>query len=228
MNILITGANGFLGRNLQLRLSRCKGLNVVCFTRDNTPVDLFHLLDGVDFVFHFAGVNRPLDPDDFVTDNYDLTTKLVDSVEAQILTSGRSISILYTSSIQADLANPYGSSKRLSEDVLNDFSKRTGSKTYIYRLPNVFGKWCRPNYNSVVATFCHNISLGIPVVVNDPAASLSLVYVEDVIDSFVQLMTLGDTAVDPAGFATVTPQYTVTLAELHQQLIPSVIAVTVF
>jgi len=214
MKVLITGAGGFVGKNLQQHLAERKDVEVVCFTRANTEAGRHGLLEGVAFVFHLAGVNRPQDPQEFVTGNADLTAALVQAVEGEMRASGRKIAIVCSSSTQAARDNPYGASKRAAEEALQAFAARTGAAAHVSRLPNVFGKWCRPNYNSAVATFCHNIARGLPIQINDPAAPVTLVYVDDVVERFIQLMDGADAAVDAEGFATVTPQYTTTVGEI--------------
>ena len=214
MRVLITGANGFVGRNLQLFLAERKDIEVVCFTREHAPAQLPDLLRGVDFVFHLAGVNRPQDPLEFVAGNSDLTTALVTAVEAEMRASRKKVPIVYTSSIQAAYDNPYGISKRVAETALQAFALRSGASAHVFRLPNVFGKWCKPNYNSVVATFCHNIARDLPIQINNPAAPLTLVYVDDVIGRFFQLLAGAEPSVDAEGFATVAPQFTTTVGEL--------------
>lgn len=214
MKVLITGANGFVGKNLQLHLAERKDVQVVCFTRDDDVARLPALLQRVDFVFHLAGVNRPQDPQEFVSGNVELTQALCQAVGAMAEATGRLVPIVYTSSAQAERDNPYGQSKRGAEDALLAAARSHQVPVHIFRLPNVFGKWCKPNYNSAVATFCHNIARNLPIQVNDPAAPISLVYVDDVIERFVQLMDGADAAVDAGGFATVTPQYTTTVGEL--------------
>ena len=214
MRVLITGANGFVGRNLQLFLAERKDIEVVCFTRDHAPAQLPALLRGVDFVFHLAGVNRPQDPLEFVAGNSDLTTALVTAVEAEMRASGKKVPVVYTSSIQAACDNPYGTSKRVAETALQAFSLRTGAAAHVFRLPNVFGKWGKPNYNSAVATFCHNIARDLPIQINNPVAPLTLVYVDDVIGRFFQLLSGAEPSVDAEGFATVAPQFTTTVGEL--------------
>ena len=214
MRVLITGANGFVGRNLQLFLAERKDIEVVCFTREHAPAQLPALLRGVDFVFHLAGVNRPQNPLEFVAGNSDLTTALVTAVEAEMRASGKKVPIIYTSSIQAAYDNPYGTSKRVAETTLQAFALRSGASAHVFRLPNVFGKWCKPNYNSVVATFCHNIARDLPIQINNPAAPLTLVYVDDVIGRFFQLLAGAEPSVDAEGFATVAPQFTTTVGEL--------------
>ena len=214
MKVLITGANGFVGKNLQLHLAERKDVEFVCFTRANNVADLPVLLQQVDFVFHLAGVNRPQDPADFTAGNADLTHALAQAIAAVADATGRKIPVIYTSSIQAARDNPYGQSKHQAEQALQAVASSHRVPVHIFRLPNVFGKWCKPNYNSAVATFCHNIARDLPIQVNDPAAALTLVYVDDVIERFVQLMDGADGAFDAEGFATVAPQYTTTVGEL--------------
>jgi len=218
MKVLITGADGFLGKNLQLRLAECKDVEIVCFTRKQSVDQLTYLLQGVDFVFHLAGINRPEDPRDFITGNVDLTQALCKVVGAIVIASGKKVPLVYTSSIQAGIENPYGLSKRVAESALFELRSEHGVPVHVFRLPNVFGKWCKPNYHSVVATFCYNIIRDLPIQVNDPDAPVTLVYVDDVIERFVQLMNGADAAVRADGFAGVTPQYTTTVGELARQI----------
>ncbi|KQX39175.1 UDP-2-acetamido-2,6-beta-L-arabino-hexul-4-ose reductase [Variovorax sp. Root434] len=218
MKVLITGARGFVGKNLQLHLAERKDVQVVCFTRDDSVDQLPALLQGVDFVFHLAGVNRPQDPQEFATGNAELTQSLSRAVCAVAEATGKKVPVVYTSSTLAGFDNPYGRSKRGAEETLQAAARSHGIPVHLFRLPNVFGKWCRPNYNSAVATFCHNISRGLPIQVNDPAAAVTLVYVDDVIERFVQLMDGADAAADAEGFATVAPQYTTTVGELARQI----------
>ncbi|BAL23234.1 NAD-dependent epimerase/dehydratase family protein [Azoarcus sp. KH32C] len=214
MRVLITGANGFVGKNLRQHLAERKDVEVMCFTRAQAVADLPRLLQGVDFVFHLAGENRPQDPRAFLTGNAELTAALVAAVDAEMQARGKLLPIVYTSSIQAARDNPYGTSKRMAEVALQAFAARTGAAAHVFRLPNVFGKWCKPDYNSAVATFCHNIARGLPIRINEPAASVTLVYVDDVVERFIQVMDGADAAVDAEGFATVTPQYTTTVGEM--------------
>ncbi|MDO9197156.1 capsular polysaccharide biosynthesis protein CapF [Rhodoferax sp.] len=218
MKVLITGANGFVGKNLQLHLAERQDVQVMCFTRSDDVAELPTLLEGVDFVFHLAGVNRPQDPKEFITGNVDLTQALCHAVCAVAETTGKRVPIVYTSSTQVGRDNPYGQSKLEAETALLDAGHRHQIPVHIFRLPNVFGKWCKPNYNSAVATFCHNMARGLPIQINDPAAPVTLVYVDDVIERFVQLMDGADAAVGPDGFATVAPQYTTTVGELARQI----------
>ncbi|WP_333710269.1 UDP-2-acetamido-2,6-beta-L-arabino-hexul-4-ose reductase [Malikia spinosa] len=214
MKVLITGANGFVGKNLQLHLAERKDVEVVCFTREHSVAQLPALLQGVDFVFHLAGINRPQDPAEFATGNADLTQALCEAVAEMATASGKKVPVVYTSSTQAARDNPYGQSKRAAEDALFALQRDHSVPVHVFRLPNVFGKWCKPNYNSAVATFCNNIARDLSIQINDPAAPVTLVYVDDVIERFVQLMDGADAAVDAQGFATVTPQYSSTVGEL--------------
>ncbi len=218
MKVLITGANGFVGKNLQLRLSERQDVQVVCFTREHRPEQLPDLLQGVDFVFHLAGVNRPQHPEEFAAGNAGLTRALCDAVAGVARAAGRKIPILHTSSTQAALDNPYGRSKREAEAALQAAGRDPLVPVHVFRLPNVFGKWCRPDYNSAVATFCHNIARDLPIRINDPQAVVTLVYVDDVLDRFLQLMDGADAVASPDGFESVAPQYTVTVGELARQL----------
>lgn len=211
MKVLVTGANGFIGKNLQMHLQEKGGFEVVPFTREHTEQDLPGLLDGVDWIVHLAGINRPQDPAEFTTGNARLTQALCNAVRA----SGRSIPVIYSSSIQAGRDNDYGTSKREAEEALLALHEATGNPVYIYRLANVFGKWARPNYNSAVATFCHNIARDLPVQINDPDAVIKLVYVDDVIASFITLLG-GEPQAGP--FVEVEPVYQITVGELVRQL----------
>jgi UDP-2-acetamido-2,6-beta-L-arabino-hexul-4-ose reductase len=210
MKVLVTGANGFIGKNLTVHLYE-QGVEVVKFTRGSNPADLFNLLDGVDFIFHLAGVNRTKDVIDFVEGNASLTLMLCDSIRAY----GRAIPVIYSSSIQAELDNPYGASKLAAENALISLEKDTGSPVYLYRLSNVFGKWSKPNYNSVVATFCYNIANDLPIQVNDPSVLVNLVYIDDVIKSFLQIF-------EERPIGTIRPEvalnYTITVGEIADQI----------
>ncbi|WP_299178359.1 NAD-dependent epimerase/dehydratase family protein [uncultured Neptuniibacter sp.] len=216
MRVLVTGANGFIGKSLLLHFQEKGGIDVVPFTREHSIDDLPALLEGVDWVFHLAGINRPQNPEEFVTGNTGLTEQLCAAIKA----SGRQIPVVYTSSIQAERDNDYGNSKRAAEDALLALQQDTGNPVYIYRLPNVFGKWARPNYNSAVATFCHNVARDLPIQINDPSAVIRLVYVDDVVDSFMALLAGVEsisTRLDNA-YVEVTPEYRISVGELADQL----------
>lgn len=211
MKVLVTGANGFIGKNLQMHLHEKGGFDVVPFTREHSEQDLPGILQQVDWIVHLAGINRPQNPVDFSVGNVGLTQALCNAV----LASGRMIPVIYSSSIQAELDNAYGVSKREAEDALLELNRCTGNPVYIYRLPNVFGKWARPNYNSAVATFCHNIARDLPVQINDPDAAINLVYVDDVVASFLALLS-GEASKDTQ--LSVQPVYRITVGELASQL----------
>ena len=218
MKVLITGAEGFIGQNLQLHLAERKEIEVVCFTRNHDVSHLLDLLQVVDFVFHLAGVNRPQDQREFTIGNAELTMTLCQEVSRIAEASGKKVPIIFASSSQAVDDNPYGKSKLVAEEVLQAAIISHDIPIHIFRLPNVFGKWCKPNYNAVVATFCHNIARDMPIHVNDPDTPLTLVYIDDVIERFVMLMTGSDAVAGLNGFATVEPQYTTTVGQLASQI----------
>lgn len=218
MRVLITGADGFLGRNLRLHLAERQDIQVSTFTRHDDLSSLPTKLRGIDFVFHLAGVNRPLDPQEFTIGNSDLTAALCDAVCDAADATGISIPVIYTSSTQAARDNPYGKSKRGAEDALRRAASSHGIPVHTFRLPNVFGKWCKPDYNSAIATFCHNVARGLTIQVHDPAAVVTLVYVDDVLDRFVQIMNGADAPSGPEEFATIAPQYTTTVGTLAETI----------
>ena len=193
MNILVTGANGFVGRNLVSQLENIASgkarnyaiageeIHVLCYDVDSDPVALEEYCRRADFVFNLAGVNRPEDPSEFMKGNFGFASVLLHTLKK----CGNSCPVMISSSTQAALDNPYGESKRAGEELLFEYGRETGAKVLVYRFPNVFGKWCRPNYNSAVATFCHNIAHGLPIRVNDPSVVMHLVYIDDVVDELI-------------------------------------------
>lgn len=211
MKVLITGSNGFVGKNLRIHLSERSAVEVVSFTRSDDVAQLPKFLDGVDFVFHLAGVNRPMETKEFDVVNAGLTEQLSDAIRL----SGRKIPVVYTSSIQAEAGNPYGSSKLKAEEALLALEKDTQSPVYLYRLPNVFGKWSKPNYNSAVATFCYNTVNNLPIQINDPAAMIRLVYIDDVIDDFLRLL---EARPDGVLRPDISPEFSITVGGLAEQI----------
>ncbi|MBO5199779.1 MAG: capsular polysaccharide biosynthesis protein CapF [Clostridia bacterium] len=199
MKILITGANGFVGRNLVENLKNIKdGKNK---TRPGLTVDEIYLYDidspkelldeacrEADFVFNLAGVNRPQNSDEFMQGNYGFASELLDTLKKY----NNTCPVMLASSIQATLIgrydSDYGRSKRAGEELFFSYSEETGAKVLVYRFPNLFGKWCRPNYNSAVATFCHNIANDMPITVNDPKVELELLYIDDLVDEMLDAL----------------------------------------
>lgn len=213
-NVLITGADGFIGSNLRLHLSDRKVDKVMCFTRQHRVDQLFEMLQGIDFIYHLAGINRPLHPMEFVTGNVDFTLALCQAVVAVAKATGKLVPVVYASSVQAALDNPYGQSKRTAEQALFALQAQHGVPVHVCRLPNVFGKWARPNYNSVVATFCHNVARGMPITIDNASSPVSLVHVDDVCERFLQLLDGAQPALCPLGFEQVGPVYTSTVGDL--------------
>lgn len=189
MRILITGATGFIGKNLIATLGQIE--NVELYPYDiETNLELLNIFTkNCDFVFHLAGVNRPQNIDEFMEGNYGFTIALLDLLKK----NHNTCPILITSSTQAAMDNPYGQSKKVSEDLVFTYGQETGAEVLVYRLPNVFGKWCRPNYNSAVATFCYNIARDLPIWVNDPNMMMNLVYIDDVVDELIRAMNGNET-----------------------------------
>lgn len=182
--VLITGSEGFVGKNLRVTLQRREDVRIICFDIQDDPAVLNKLLDQADFIYHLAGVNRPQNPEEFKSGNIGLTEQIC----SYLTRSGRVVPLVITSSTQAALDNPYGVSKRGAEEVVFTYGRVTGTPVHVFRLPNVFGKWCRPNYNSGVATFCHNIANSLPIQVNDPNVQMNLVYIDDVVRTFIDLL----------------------------------------
>ena len=182
--ILITGAGGFIGKNLVATLKTAGYTDLMLFERNDTPETLAEYAARAGFVYHLAGINRPKDPSEFYAGNAGLT----DTLLALLDKAGNRAPVLVTSSTQAALDNDYGKSKAQAEQAIFAHGRATGAPVYVFRLPGVFGKWCRPNYNSVVATFCHNSANGLPLSVRDPEYRLPLVYIDDVVASFVSAL----------------------------------------
>jgi UDP-2-acetamido-2,6-beta-L-arabino-hexul-4-ose reductase len=208
MKILITGAKGFVGKNLIVTLERLENLEINQFDIDTDPALLDTYTKDCEFVFHLAGVNRPQNVEEFMEGNFGFTSELLNSLK----NNHNTCPILITSSIQAALDNPYGLSKKAGEDLLFSYEKETGAKVLVYRLPNVFGKWCRPNYNSAVATFCHNIAHDLPIKVNDPNVVMNLVYIDDVVEELIRALNGKETR--EGDFCIVPIVHTIKLGEI--------------
>ena len=211
MKVLVTGANGFIGKNLCTKLGEMSNLEVLAITRESSLADIQTAAAQADFVFHLAGVNRPQNVEDFQVGNA-LSTQTLCHALSQ---TQRQIPLVYTSSIQAAQDHPYGHSKLAAEEILLAYAKTSSANTFIYRLPNVFGKWCKPNYNSAVATFCHNIARDLPISINDPNANLSLVYIDDVINTFIDLLAQPKSV---GGYQEIEPVYPTTVGAVVESI----------
>lgn len=208
MKILITGAKGFIGKNLVAELKNRNYTDIFEYDRDTDPDLLDKYCEEADFVFHLAGVNRPKDESEFMEGNFGFTSTLLEKLKKY----GNICPVMISSSIQAKLDNPYGRSKKAGEDLLFNYGKETGAKVLVYRFPNVFGKWCRPNYNSAIATFCHNIARDLPIIVNDPKIVLNLVYIDDLVNELINALEGKENRV--GDFCEVPVVYTVTLGKI--------------
>ena len=196
MKVLVTGAKGFVGKNLCAQLNNIKGGKAKCYgdltisevfqyDLDSSPEDLDHYCQQADFVFNLAGVNRPQNQEEFMQGNFGFASLLLDTLKK----FHNTCPVMISSSTQAALDNPYGESKRAGEQLMFTYSQETGAKVLVYRFPNVFGKWCRPNYNSAVATFCNNIARDLPIMINDPNVVMNLVYIDDVVNELIAALT---------------------------------------
>ncbi len=212
MRVLVTGSNGFIGKNLLERLSRIENIIVDTFDKSDAIDTLTSKVAQVDFIFHLAGVNRPENPKEFYEGNSDLTKHLVLAAKK----STKKIPILMSSSTQIEHENDYGKSKREGEIALETYAKENNTVVYIYRLPNVFGKWSRPNYNTVIATWCYNVTRELPIQINDASAELNLVYVDDVVNQFVR--HLDENGRNGTVYGEVSPLYVKTLSEIKELL----------
>ncbi len=215
MKVLVTGAKGFIGQNLLVRLVEEK-IEFSTFLRSDSIDALGVKIKSCDFIVHLAGINRPKNESEFAVGNTDLTKTIANLLQE----FGLKIPVIYSSSIQAELNNPYGLSKKIAEEVLDVLSVSNGNLIYKYRLPNVFGKWCKPNYNSAVATFCYNTINDLPIQINDPNALINLVYIDDVVNEFIHVIkNFKQTDKDNnARIKEVNPVYQITVGNLVKQL----------
>ena len=208
MKVLVTGSNGFIGKNLISHLQEINDVEIITFDKNDEFSKIEHNINQVDFIFHLAGINRPQTPEEFYQGNTDLTKKIVDIIK------GKNIPFLITSSIQAEKDNDYGNSKRMAEEyIINNLDNY-----YIYRLHNVFGKWCRPNYNSVIATFCYNIAHDLDITVNDPNTMLNLIYIDDIISEFINVMNGNNPDEVDDKYCYINPRYNVSLEYIVKKL----------
>jgi UDP-2-acetamido-2,6-beta-L-arabino-hexul-4-ose reductase len=208
MKILVTGAQGFIAKNLIAELKNQNYNEIFEFSRDTETSLLDEYCKDADFVFHLAGVNRPQDQSEFMDGNYGFTSTLLEKLKKHQNTCP----IMISSSIQAELDNPYGISKKAGEDLIFEYGKETGAKVIVYRFPNVFGKWARPNYNSAIATFCHNVAHDLPINVNDPSVLMNLVYIDDVVVELINALSGNENKV--GDFCEVPVVHTITLGEI--------------
>lgn len=204
--VAVTGSDGFIGKNLVEGLSHLESVDIRCYDR-NSIASLEDVVQGVDIIYHLAGINRPEKPSDFEM-NVDLTGEIIN----RLVQLEQKPAIVFSSSAQAVLDNPYGLSKKAAEELLIKYHEKTNAPVYIYRLPGVFGKWSRPNYNTVVATFCYNIARDMNISISDPNRELELVYIDDVVESLISILkNLGQTGVERP---LVSPVYKITLGKL--------------
>ena len=211
MRVLITGAHGFIGKNLTVRLSEIEGYEALEFGRAGSANELAELVSWTDVIVHLAGENRPSDQAAFERVNTGFTTELCNAIRK----SGRRVPLIFASSIQAEYVNPYGLSKRGGERALEALADETGNPTIIYRLPNVFGKWCLPNYNSAVATFCYNVARDLPIRIDNPDAALTLVHIDDVVTEFVMALSRNGAGLS---WGSVKPEYKTTVGAVAEQI----------
>jgi UDP-2-acetamido-2,6-beta-L-arabino-hexul-4-ose reductase len=211
MNVVVTGAYGFIGKNLCLRLREQPYVTVVQFGRQDSFESLLAALDNADALIHLAGENRPQDPSAFTAVNAGLTQAICD----HLITCGKKMPVLLASSTQAELDNPYGLSKRAAEHAVEQLWAKNNNPVAVYRLSGVFGKWCKPNYNSVVATFCYQLANDLPIHISDPDRAVKLVYIDDVIDSFISWIR---EAIPGCHRPSVLNEYTITLGQLANQI----------
>lgn len=211
--VLITGAGGFVGKNLISFLGQRDDLEILPYDASDDRDVLQDYAARADVVVHLAGVNRPKDPADYMRGNHGFTVELLEMLGQ----STKTARFIFASSIQAALSNPYGLSKKAAEDAIREWSDSTGNGAYIYRFPNLFGKWCRPNYNSVVATFCHNIAHGMPIRIDNPETELTLAYIDDVVAEIEHAID-GAGHVGEDGFAFVPRTFRITLRELAEKI----------
>ena len=229
MKILVTGAKGFVGRNLCAQLNNIKDAKAKCYGDltvstvyeydiDSTVEDLDKYCSDCDFVFNLAGVNRPQTPEEFMQGNFGFASLLLDTLKKH----GNTCPVMISSSIQATLAgrfgtSEYGKSKKAGEELMFEYEKETGAKVLVYRFPNLFGKWCRPNYNSAVATFCNNIANDLPIQVNERSVEMELLYIDDLIDEMIDALKGNEHRCDYDGIDVVPCEHVIARSEATWQ-----------
>ena len=223
MKILVTGAGGFIGKNLVEALKNIRDgkdkthgdltiSEIYCYDIDSTKEELDEACKNADFVFNLAGINRPENEEDFMKGNFGFAGKLLETLKKY----NNKAPVMVSSSIQAALDNPYGRSKKAGEDLIFAYGKENGVKTLVYRFPNVFGKWCRPNYNSAVATFCHNIANDLPITVNDPSYMMTLIYIDDIVEELINALSGNENR--DGEYCRVNPEHKITLGGITELL----------
>lgn len=208
MKVLVTGSNGFIGKNLISHLQEQEDVEIITYDIEDTFDKIENNINDIDYIFHLAGINRPQTPEEFYTGNTDLTKKIVDLIK------DKNIPLVITSSIQAVKDNDYGKSKLLAENYIRE----NLNNYYIYRLHNVFGKWCRPNYNSVVATFCNNIANDLDITINDENTTLDLIYIDDICYEFLKLIRTNEPTEIIENTCYINPRYNVSLGYIAKRL----------
>ena len=208
MKILVTGAKGFIGKNLIAELKNRNYNDIFEFDKETDSNLLYDYCKEADFVFHLAGVNRPKEQTEFMEGNFGFTSELLESLKKY----NNTCPVMISSSIQAEINNPYGESKKAGENLLFSYSEETGAKVLVYRFPNVFGKWCKPNYNSAVVTFCYNVAHDLPIQVNDPSVVMNLVYIDDVVNELINSLEGKENKVEE--FCEVPVVHIITLGEI--------------
>lgn len=215
LNVLVTGAEGFIGRNLCAKLSELGNINVFTLNRNSAKEELSFKVKESEIIFHLAGENRPENEEDYTKNNAHLTSLICDEIKVAKQVTGKKITLVYTSSIQAELDNPYGVSKRVAEEHIEKLQKETDINAVIYRLPGVFGKWSRPNYNSVVATFSYQIARNLSIKINNPSHRLKLIYIDDLIEGLINLI---DDQGSQLRWGSISPEFEITVGELAEKL----------
>lgn len=208
MKVLVTGSNGFVGKNLISNLKLIKDIQIYEYDKDSTIEQLDEYTKDCDFIFHLAGVNRPKNSEEFMEGNFGFTSTLLNNLK----NNNNKCPIMISSSVQALLDNDYGKSKKAGEELIFNYGKENNVKTYVYRFPNLFGKWCRPNYNSVIATWCYNIANNLEITVNDTSKEITLCYIDDVCNELINCLYNKENRVD--NYCYVSTTYTRTLGEI--------------